>query len=68
MRNTKKRDAENAIRVKRTAEVVGVSIRTVERVIKGEQINEKVLEVYMFLQEGEQNLLLEAVEKAVPFN
>lgn len=59
-----------ATRVKRTAEIVGVSTRTVYRVIKGQEVDkqtiESVLSVYMMLDEGE-NQLLQAVKKAVPF-
>lgn len=65
-----KRSSEVATRVKRTAEIVGVSTRTVYRVIKGQEVDkqtiESVLSVYMMLDEGE-NQLLQAVKKAVPF-
>jgi hypothetical protein len=67
---TKARDPENAIRVKRSAEIAGVSTRTVYRVILcDEKISketiERVMNIYMQLQEGE-NLLVEAVKKTVP--
>lgn len=65
---TTHKDPVVAARVKRTAKLVGVSPRQVYRVIKGKQINEKIIDTYMFLQEGEENLLLEAVKKAVPFS
>lgn len=73
---TKKRDAETATRVKQTAEIMGVSTRTVYRVISGDQVNPEVLNVYMQLQEGtimltqtiKDNLLLKAVNELVPFN
>lgn len=66
-----KRDPETAIRVKRTAELVGVSTRTVYRVIIGDPTvekftAEKVMTVYMELKEGE-NQLIEAVKQLVPF-
>lgn len=65
-----KRSSEVATRVKRTAKIVGVSTRTVYRVIKGKEVDkqtiESVLSVYMMLDEGE-NKLLQAVKKAVPF-
>jgi hypothetical protein len=67
LKKTRGRDAESATRVKRTAHICGVSQRTVRRVIRGDQINEKVMLVYMRFSEGE-NLLVEAVKKAVPLN
>lgn len=63
---TSKKDSGVATRVKRTAELCGVTPRQVYRVIQGEQVNESVLRVYMQLFEGE-NLLLAAVKQAVPF-
>lgn len=78
--NSNKRDPETAIRVKRTADIVGVSTRTVYRVIIGDpKISkatiDKVLDVYMQLKEGEKeiienikNQLVEAVEQLVPFD
>ena len=61
------RDSEVATRVKRTAELTGVDVRSVYRVLNGQQQNEKVLGIYMQLQEGE-NLLLQAVKELIPFN
>jgi hypothetical protein len=75
-----KRDPETAIRVKRTADLTGVSPRTVYRVIIGDpkisnETIDKVLSVYMQLKEGEKeiienikNQLTDAVEQLVPFN
>ena len=65
------RDPETATRVKRTAELVGVSPTTVYRVIMGDEriskeTSEKVMTVYMELKEGE-NLLIEQVRQLVPF-
>lgn len=67
MNNPSKRDSEVATRVKRTAELSGVDVRSVYRVLNGQQHNEKVLGIYMQLQEGE-NLLLQAVKELIPFN
>lgn len=62
-----KRDAEMATRVKRTAELTGVTERSVYRVLNGDQKNEGVLKVYMTLQEGE-SLLVKAARELVQFN
>lgn len=61
------RDSEVATRVKRTAELAGVTERYVYLVISGERNNENVLGIYMQLQEGE-SLLLQAVKELIPFN
>ncbi|MCX6210085.1 MAG: hypothetical protein NTZ59_11480 [Bacteroidetes bacterium] len=66
MDNKSKRDAINAARVIKTAECVGVSTNLVQKVIRGERNNDKVLGVFMEIQEGE-NKLLEEVKKIVPF-
>jgi len=78
--NSTRRDPETTIRVKRTAELTGVSTRTVYRVIIGDpkisnETTDKVLAVYMQLKEGEKeiienikNQLVEAVEQLVPFD
>jgi hypothetical protein len=63
----KRRDIIKAARVLKTSKVTGVSQRQVQRVIEGSRMNENVLSVFMKLEEGE-NLLLEAVKQAVPFN
>lgn len=65
MRKTKGRDTIRAARVQKTSEVTGLSPRQVRRVTQGDQQNEKVMEVYMKIEEGE-NLLLEAVKQLVP--
>lgn len=75
MEKTKKRDAEIAARVKRTAEITGVTERSVRRVLSGDQVNEEVLATYMDLKELEdqayetakENHLLAAVNKLIPF-
>lgn len=69
--NPNKRDPETAIRVKRTAELVGVSTRTVYRVIIGDpkiskETSEKVMTVYMEFKDGE-NQLIESVKQLLPF-
>lgn len=69
MGKTNKRDAENRAIVLKTARIVGVTPRSVERVIKGEQNNEKVMEVYMeLLETGKEteNKLKMAVAELVP--
>ncbi|HEX8313917.1 MAG TPA: hypothetical protein VF609_02930 [Flavisolibacter sp.] len=76
MEKAKKVDIDRASRIQKTARIVGVSIRTVQRVLKGDQVNDEVLATYMDLLEKEQdafesakeNHLLAAVEKLVPFN
>jgi predicted regulator of amino acid metabolism with ACT domain len=62
----KNRDSEKATRVKKVAELTGVSPRQVYRVIRGDESNDAVLRVYMQLTEGE-NLLLQAVKETVSF-
>jgi hypothetical protein len=71
---TKIRDSEKATRVKKVAKIIGCSTKEVYRVIYGDVTTEqdrKILETYMELQEGEnevfENLLLKAVKQAVPF-
>lgn len=76
MKNTIKRDSETATRVKRTAEICGLSPRQVYRVIFGYQVNEEVMKVYIHLEELEKaavdiakkTSLVKAVEAAIPFN
>jgi response regulator of citrate/malate metabolism len=60
-------DPLKAAKVKMTADIHRVSTRQVYRVIEGRQKNEKIIDVYMQLDEGI-NLLIEAVKKEVPFN
>ena len=50
----------------KTAIITGKSTRQVARVISGDSENEKVMEVYMFLNENE-NKLLAAAKKLVEF-
>lgn len=67
MRKAKARDIIKAALIKKTSDLTGVSRRQVRRVIEGSQVNEKVLSVYMRIQEGE-TLLMKAVKELVPFN
>jgi hypothetical protein len=67
MEKTKKRDSAKAARVQKVANMAGVSIRQVYRVINGDQDNEDILSAYMELLEGE-NQLLVAVKELIPFN
>lgn len=70
-----KRKSEISARIKRTAELTGVSVRSVRRVIIGDQVNENVLQTYMDLEEMEEvmmrvykNKLVKAVEELIPLN
>jgi len=67
MKQPKKRDAEKANRVKRTAELCGVCRPTVYRVSMGDRENEEVFTTYMELMERD-NKLMEEVKRLVPFN
>ena len=75
MANTTLRDSEIAIRVKRTAEICGVSKRLVYMVIIGDRTNQDVLDVYMHLKELEdaafdiakKTALIRNIEGIVPF-
>lgn len=67
MEKRKHRDAETAARVKRIAEMFGISKRQVRRVISGDSSNEAVLRAYMEMAEGE-NLLIQEVKTIVQFN
>lgn len=74
--NTTFRDSETATRVKRTAEICGVTKRQVYRVIIGDRVDDEILKVYMHLKELEvaavdiakKTALISAIEKAVPFS
>lgn len=66
-RNKTKREARRAATVIETAELAGVSTRTVQRVLSADQENEKVLSIFMTISEGH-NKLLKAVKELVPFN
>lgn len=62
-----KTDTIKAARIIKTADVTKHSTRQVQRVLKGEQKNDTILEVFMQIEEGE-NALLEEVKRTVPFN
>jgi len=69
--NSNKRDPETAIRAKRTAELTGLSLSTIYRVIIGDpriskETTDKVMMVYMELKDGEKQLI-EAVKQLIPF-
>jgi len=76
MTNPNSESAKIAARIKRTAEITGFSIRSVQRVINGDQNNESVLEVYMQITELDEQAddilkktsLVKAAEKLVPLN
>ena len=67
MGKTRERDAIRAARIKRTAEITGVTEKQVRRVLSGEQENNDVIMTYRTLAEGE-STLVEAVKELVPFN
>lgn len=76
MKNTITRSSETATRVKRTAQICGVTARAVYMVIFGDRINEKVMAVYMHLDELEKaavdiakkTSLIKETEALVPIN
>lgn len=67
MNKPKKRDAEMAFRVKRVAELTGVTTDLIYKVLRGDRNNEEVFTTYMELKERD-NKLLDEVKKLVPFN
>lgn len=64
---TKKKNTISAARVLKVAEIVGVSTRHVRRVINGTYKNEEIIRAYMFIAEGE-NQLVEEAKLLIPFN
>ncbi|MGN6601203.1 MAG: hypothetical protein ACTHK8_02065 [Ginsengibacter sp.] len=66
MKVPKKRDAETAWRVQRTADITGITEPSVYRILRGDRKNEEVFTTYMELWERD-NQLLEEVKKLVPF-
>lgn len=76
MKKTISRSSETATRVKRTASICGVSTRAVYMVIFGDRVNEKIMNVYMHLEELEKaavdiakkTSLIKEVESITPFN
>ncbi len=61
----KKRSVKRAALIKMTAETTGVSPETVKKVLSMDRRNNRVLAVYMELDEG-MNLLLQEVKKLLP--
>lgn len=76
MKNTITRSSEIATRVKRTAVICGVTPRAVYMVILGSRINEKIMKVYMHLEElekaavdiAQKTSLINHIESIVPFS
>jgi predicted transcriptional regulator len=66
IRKTVKRDVRRAATVLETAEIVGVSQSEVQKVLRADRNNDRVLEVFMELTERK-NALLEEVKKLIPF-
>lgn len=62
----RKRDTKRAATIIETAELTGVSTRSVQRVLNAEQENEKVLSIFMTITEEKRDLL-KRVKELVPF-
>lgn len=67
------RDSEKSFIVKKVADLHKVTPRYVNYILDGERTNDEILMTYMELQEGinslvEENELLLAVKKLIPFN
>lgn len=60
------RNIKRAALIQETADITGVSVRSVRRVLENERKNETVVAVYMTLLEGTNNLVKE-VRQLVPF-
>ena len=67
MINQKKRDISRASTISDTAEVMGLTTSSIQKILTMKRNNEKAIEVFMFLKEGKSELL-EAAKKLVPFN
>lgn len=67
MKETRKRNAEMAFRVKRTAELTGLSPESIYRILRGDRNNDEVWLTYMELRERD-NKLMEEVKKLVPLH
>lgn len=65
MENRRIRDAVNKVKVIWTAELTGVSTNHVEKVIRGDRENEKVMGTFMIIQE-QIPTFLDAVKKVAP--
>lgn len=71
MEKTNNRDAIRAARVKRTADIVGVSTDLVYKVLNADRENELVENVFFAIVDADNetdNKLLTAVKKLIPFN
>lgn len=71
MEKTNSRDAIRAARVKRTADIVGVSTDLVYKVLNADRENELVENVFFAIVDADNetdNKLLTAVKNLVPFN
>lgn len=67
MKTKAKKDTKKAANIIDTAEVLGLSQSTVQKVLRGDRENPNVINVFMILDEGK-NKLLKAVKELVPFN
>lgn len=67
MKNNKKRDTRRAANILDTAEITGLSTSQVQKVLRTDRNNDKVVAVFMELSERK-NDLLEEVKKLIPFN
>lgn len=67
MEKPNKKSSEMNYRVKRTADICGVTVPHVYKVLRGDRNNEEIFTTYMELLERD-NKLLEEVKKLVPFN
>jgi hypothetical protein len=70
---TKKRDVIQAVKVKITADAVGVSTRQVNRVIQGENKNDEIINAFLIVDEAINSLanstnLVKAAADLVPFD
>jgi predicted transcriptional regulator len=71
MENNSNRDSVRAARIKRTAEICGVSPSMVQKVLRTDRTNDKVEIVYFSIVDADNetdNKLKEAVKQLVPFN
>lgn len=71
MENNSNRDTVRAARIKRTAEICGVSPSMVQKVLRTDRANDKVEIVYFSIVDADNetdNKLKEAVKQLVPFN
>ena len=65
--NTRNKDNKKALIVKKLAEKHGVKPNMVYKVLAGDRNNDEILGDYLEMSEELDNLLLQAVKKAVPF-